>query len=72
MLINGETNFAAKIINHDNEGRNYHNSLEISISQRTDETFSVSLYLNTVTKDDLLKMSELFRDLAGQIVKTKE
>jgi hypothetical protein len=44
-----------------------YNSLEISARQRTDETFSTKIVLNTVTKEDLLNLADKLTQLANSI-----
>lgn len=44
-----------------------YNSLEISARQRTNETFSTTIILNTVTKEDLLALADKLTQLADSI-----
>lgn len=50
-----------------NKPQNSWNSLDLSIYQRTDVTFSNKITFNTVTKQDLLNLAAAFSELAATI-----
>ena len=71
MLINGDIRFEAKLLEHKYAEKSEDLSwygLELYFSQRCDTvTSSSKIVLNTVTKQDMLNLSEYFRDLAGKL-----
>jgi len=42
-------------------------NLHLRVYQRFDTSCITQIKLHLITKDDLIKLSEMFRDLAGQV-----
>ncbi len=67
MDLNYGAIFDAKILSESSDCKTYHwNNLELEIFQRTDSVMVTKIRFDNIIREDLMKLSELFRDLAGQ------